>query len=306
VEFGPDGHLHVGSIQKGEERGRPLRTLKFWHAFSLTAPLAVSVAGEHDVRHIALLLPGGAALESRGSLRATTAAGLTGIQTVVSAHDLAEAIVTRFPVPPTLVPRPFNAVSVLTAPATHSGWGTIEPGPKPTSFVPGSVPPNWISATVAACTGTAGASCGKFGVGTSVPRNPPPSEPQLVSTTPVTVKSLLSWAGRTVELLVTVFIMNTGQPTRYMTWTDLYRQMPAANGPLTFPGVIVATGTPPPNPPPAGHTMTWAQETASDYTYITGGAPTKFELRVNGITLAFRSCEYLGHYPGGTPELRCS
>jgi len=126
-----------------------------------------------------------------------------------------------------------------------------------------------------------------------------------VSTTPVTVKSLLSWAGQTVELLVTAQVANPGGMARYMTWTDLYRQVPAANGPLTFPSVIVGTGTPPPHPPPPGQ-KTWEQETAYDFTSPSGrGGPTEFELRVNGITQAFRSCEYVGHYPGA-PELRCS
>jgi hypothetical protein len=300
VEFGPDGHLHVGSMQKGEGHGRPLRTLKFWHAFSLTAPLAVSVAAEHDSLHIVLLLAGGGALQSTGSLRPT--ARLADTPTFVTPHDLAQAIIMKFPDP--LSPHhSFNAATVLSTPGTRSLWATIEPGSHPSTFVPVSVPPQWISTTVTACKAAPGAYCP--GVGTPVLRNPP-AEPQLVSTTPVIVKSLLSWAGQSVVLFVTAQVVNTGGPMRYMTWTDVYRQVPTTNGPLTFPGVIVANGTPPPHPPPPGR-RTWEEETAFDMTSPSGrGAPTEFELHVNGITQAFRSCEYLGHFPGGTPELRCS
>jgi len=125
-----------------------------------------------------------------------------------------------------------------------------------------------------------------------------------VSTTSVSITSVFSWVGQTVELLVTAQVVNTGGKMRYMTWTDLYRQVPTVKGPLTFPGVIVATGTPPPPPPSS---VTWEQETASDFTSPSGRGPQiEFELRVNGITGAVRICEYLTHYPGGAPELRCS
>jgi len=98
-----------------------------------------------------------------------------------------------------------------------------------------------------------------------------------------------------------------------MTWTDLYRQVPSTNGPLTFPGVIVATGTPPAEAGPVNDPL-WEQEAAKDFipnSPSDRGAPIEFELRVNGITQAFRSCEYLvhGYGTGGVlspPELRCS
>jgi len=302
VSVWPDGHLLLGATQKPGQHGTVLRAFRIWHSFRLTSPLVVNIGAEHDSLHIVLLLPGGGALQSTVSLR--PAARLADTPTFVTAHDLAQSIITRFPGPPPKYFHPFNAATVLAVPSTRPLWGTIDPGSQPTTFVPGSVPPNWLSATVTACAAAPGASCP--GVGMSEPRNPPPSDPQLVSTTLVTVKSLLSWAGQIVELLVTAQVVNTGGIMRYMTWTDLYRQVPAANGPLTFPRVIVATGTPPPHPPQPGK-MSWEQETAYDFTSPSGrGAPTEFELRVNGITQAFRSCEYLGHYPGGVPELRCS
>jgi len=299
VSIGPDGHLALGAMQKPEQHGTVLRAFRIWHSFRLTGPLAVSIAAQHDSLHIVLLLPGGGALQSTGSLR--PAARLADTPTFVTPHDLAQAIITRFPGPLPKHVHPFNAATVLAVPGIRP-WGTIDPGNQPTPFGPGSAPPNWISATVTACKAAPGAHCP--GVGTPVRRNPPASEPQLVSATAVSVKSVLSWAGLIVELLVTAQVVNTGGTMRYMTWTDLYRQVPAANGSLTFPGVIVATGTPPPPPPPS---VTWEQETAADFTSPSShGQLTEFELRVNGITQAFRSCEYLTDYPGGAPELRCN
>ena len=301
VSLGPDGDLTLGAMQKPERHGTVLRAFGIWHPFRLTAPLALSIAAEHDRLHLVLLLPGGGALQSTGSLQ--PAARLADTPPFVTPHDLAQAIITRFPGPLPKYHHPFNAATVIAVPGIRP-WGTIDPGSQPTSFAPGSEPPNWIGATVTACAATPGIACP--GLGTSVPRNPPTSEPQLVSTTSVSIKPVFSWVGQTVELLVTAQVVNTGGKMRYMTWTDMYQQVPVANGPFTFPGVIVATGTPPPNPPPPGQ-RTWAEETASDFTSPSGRGPQiEFELRVNGITGAVRICEYLTHYPGGAPELRCS
>ena len=301
VGVGSDGHLLLGATQAPEPHRMVLQAFKLWHPFSLNAPLAVTIDGGHDAWNVVLLLPGGAALQATGSLRSS---GRAGTPAFVTDRDVAQAIIMRFPLPGVVAKLlyPFNAATVPSVLGTL--WGTIQPGSRPTSFVPGSAPPNWVSTTVAACLAAPGASCP--GIGQSKPRNPTASEPQLVSTTSVTVTSMLTWAGQTVELLVTAQVVNTGGMARYMTWTDLYRHVPGTNDPFTFNGVIVATGTPPPNPPPPGH-ISWAEESASDLTSPSHrGAPTEFELRVNGITQAYRSCEYLGHYPGGTPELRCS
>src|SRR5438128_1849283 len=98
VSIGRDGHLLLGAVQTPERHGTVLRALRIWHSFRLTAPLAVSIAAEHDSLHIVLQLPGGGALQSTGSLR--PAARLAGTPTFVTAHDLAQAIITRFPGPP--------------------------------------------------------------------------------------------------------------------------------------------------------------------------------------------------------------
>src|SRR5215470_12802021 len=218
VSLGPDGDLALGAMQKPERHGTVLRAFGIWHPFRLTAPLALSIAAEHDRLHLVLLLPGGGALQSTGSLR--PAARLADTPPFVTPHDLAQAIITQFPLSPRKHSHPFNAATVMAVPGIRgTQWSTIDPGNKPTPFGPGSVPPNWISATVTTCAPAPGASCP--GVGTTVPRNPPASEPQLVSTTSVSVESLLSWAGLTVELLVTAQVVNTGGDLRFMTWTDL-------------------------------------------------------------------------------------
>ena len=296
VSIAHDGHLALGAMQNPEHHGTVLRAFRTWHSFRLTAPLAVSVA-QHDSLHIVLLLPGGGALQATGSLRPATK--LADTPTFATPHDLAQAMITRLPFPKHS--QPFNPATVLAVPGIRP-WGTIDPGNQPTPFGPGSVPPNWISATVTACKSPYDI-CPVLG--TSVPRNPPASWPQLVSTTSVSVKSVLPWASLLVELLVTAQVVNTGGEMRYMTWTDLYSQVPPTNGPLTFPGVIIATGTPPP-PPPVPPPGKWEKETTADFTSPSGRGPLiEFELRVNGITQALRSCEYLTHYPGGVPELRC-
>src|SRR5262244_602930 len=145
VSIAHDGHLALGAMQNPEHHGTVLRAFRTWHSFRLTAPLAVSVA-QHDSLHIVLLLPGGGALQATGSLRPATK--LADTPTFATPHDLAQAMITRLPFPKHS--QPFNPATVLAVPGIRP-WGTIDPGNQPTPFGPGSVPPNWISATVTAC-----------------------------------------------------------------------------------------------------------------------------------------------------------
>jgi hypothetical protein len=127
-----------------------------------------------------------------------------------------------------------------------------------------------------------------------------------VSTTDVTATfsgGLLS-AGKAVELLATAHVVSIGYPTILsMTWQDTYRIVPGANGPVTFPGVVLATGRTS-GEPPAG--TTWAAIFQQRLYSPSGrGVPTVFELRVDGVTLAQQTFFYFASYSGGPPpEIR--
>jgi hypothetical protein len=92
-----------------------------------------------------------------------------------------------------------------------------------------------------------------------------------------------------------------------MTWRDWYHIVPTAHGPVTFPGVIVANARvyTSGHTPPAG--KTWGDVAADMLTSPSGmGAPTDFELFVDGISVAAMRCGYIGHgTPGGPPALKC-
>jgi hypothetical protein len=142
------------------------------------------------------------------------------------------------------------------------GFGRIEPGTSPTPFAPQTFPPNWVRSVVVTCyvppagswgPGGPGTASGVpvFEPGTEVRRGPYPG--YIVSTTPVRVICPGSEAGKVVELRVTERVATLGYPTILsMTWQDIYRIVPAVDGPVDFPGVIVATGRVPPTPPPPG------------------------------------------------------
>jgi hypothetical protein len=126
VSIAPDGHLALGAMQKPEQHGRILRAFKIWHSFRLIAPLAVSIAAEHDSLHIVLLLPGGGALQSTGSLR--PAARRADTPTFATPHDLAHAIITRFPGPLPKYVHPFNAATVMAVPRIRREARPPQPG----------------------------------------------------------------------------------------------------------------------------------------------------------------------------------
>jgi hypothetical protein len=306
VDLGADGHLQLASLEAPHHPGQPLRTFNVWHRLALDAPLSVIVIGEGHAHHIVLLLPGGAALQSTGSPH-RQAEHHTQSPKFVTTADLAQAILDWTPSPSLPVLRftfPFTRPSVLKVGVVSQPWGTIEPDSKATPFLPGSVPPTWISATVAVCKASPGASCA------------PPGTPQsrtigtqLFSLTSVTVKSMLTWAGKTVDLVATTQVTNPGGCcSRYMTVTDVYRMVPGANGPITFQNVIAATALPE-DDRPIYKGKTRGEEAAYDLTGYPGypppggrGAPTLFELHVNGITQAYKDCEYFGNFPFGAPE----
>jgi hypothetical protein len=288
-----EGGLHLTSVD-GQSDWR-IPALPTWHGFRLRSPLALTIPTEKDERHVLVLLPGGAALWSSGSIGTREADSPTTVSTSAIAEHILYKHGSMFGV------LPFDR-SLLSSSSSKPLWGTIEPGDSPSSFGPGGVPPHWISATVATSYGGPGQPGQPSPTGSPVRRGPFPG--YIVSVTPATVNWPLSMTGRVVQLHVTSHIVSVGLPTvLFMTWTDVYQMVPQTFGPVTFPGVIVATGHVPTRPPAPG--TSWPAEVAKMFTSSSGqGAPTEFELRVEGVTVATRSCQFQGRFPG-TPALSC-
>jgi hypothetical protein len=169
-------------------------------------------------------------------------------------------------------------------------------------------PPNWVNATVVNCEqaplGSAAPVGGglvmlpcPFTPGESVQRGPFPV--YVTSVTPVTVTSTLSMAGRVVQLLVTSVVHSVGNvAVLYSAWRDVYQVVPSTNGPVVFPNVIVATGRAGTNT----HFSTWGPDAEAAFTTAAGtGAPVEFELRIDGITFAARSCKFNARFYPQSP-----
>jgi hypothetical protein len=221
------------------------------HPLDLDAPFAVAFDAEGD-RRLAVLLPGGVAVMA-GSAR--TPVSEAQRQKVFGSPGFAGAVL-RLPI-----------ADVLAKPGYwytfHKfGFGRIEPSTSPAPFAPQTFPPNWVRSVVVTCYVPPAGSYGAGGPGTAsgVPVFEPGSEVRrgpypgyIVSTTPVRVTCPGSEAGKVVELRATAHVATIGIPTILsMTWQDIYRVVPAVDGPVDFPGVIVATGRFPPTPPPPG------------------------------------------------------
>lgn len=316
VLVAPDGQLVLRS--PAQSAAYELATTRAWHELELLSPLALHVPGENEAGHVVMLFPGGAALQAIG-----WSGALPATMDFPPSKSLANAVIEWLP--PTLATAlPFDRAKLFNPWAKI--WGSIQPGPSPTGFGPSGTPPNWIGATVATswAQGLGPAPTGPIsgpphshweasGAEGSGNEPIPPGTPALrgafpsiiYSVTPVTVTATMSMVGRVVRLQVTSHVVTLGGVTwAIATWTDVYQIVPSANGPVTFPGVIVATAHVVPNAPPAPMT-TWAAEAQKWFTLPTGGgAPTVFELRLDGMWITERTCEYLGRFPG-SPEMRC-
>ena len=297
VDIDATGHLELTPFESLHDAGKALHTVTTWHPFTLDAPVGVTVPADHG-QHIVLLLPNGSALQATGSPRRDDGRARHAF---VTPRALAEALLDWTPSPrwPT-VKLPFNRLTVLlTFGGFAPAWGTIEPGTQPTPFIDPTLAPTWIDAVVAECKTAPGATM----IAPGTHENRRTLRDQLVSLVPVTVKSMVSWAGKTIELLVTSQVVSPGGYARYMTWTDTYSMVASSNAPYTFQNVIAASAL-------VYHALPYVKKTAGEeaayiLTSPSGrGAPTTFELRVNGVRQAYKACEYLGHFPGGTPELR--
>ena len=273
------------------------------HPLALEEPLAVTVAGKGRERQLAVLLPGGRAL-----IAGSAAAAPGEAPPRVAPAPLAEAILLKYHLPGT----PLLQRSDFWRSFHKYLFGTIEPGTAPTGFGPQTFPPNWVGTTVVTCYVPPAGSYGPGGPGTAsgVPPFPPgtmvrrgPFPGYLVSTTPVRVTCPGGAAGQVVELRVTAHVATVGIPTILsMTWEDVYRIVPAAGGPVDFPGVIVATGRVPTSPPPPG--TTWAAKVQAQRSSSTGfGVPIVLDLYVAGHWVASRQMGYYASYPGGPPPV---
>jgi len=273
-----------------------------WHDQPFDEPVALDLEGEHD-HSIALLLPGGLALQATGYYGQVRSSPSSPVRDFVDFHDKLLAFHKKF------ADRFNTKLWTLT-------WGKVVPATPAAPFVPASFPPNWVSTRVVTCVVPPAGSYGPAGPGTASgvpPFNPGdvinrgPFKGYYVSTTNVTatVSAGVQLPGKTVELLVTAHVVTTGFPTILsMTWQDTYRIVAGANGPVIFPGVVLATGRTPTSEPPGG--TTWeAQVQELLYSSSGRGVPTVFELRVDSVTLAEKTFYYFASYAGGPPpEIR--
>ena len=268
------------------------------HPLELDAPLAVAFEVEEGDRRVAVLLPGGVTMVA-GAAR--TPAADVSRQQLFGSPGFASAVLLKLPIG--IVQKPAYLI-----PYHKFFFGTIEPGRSPAPFAPQTFPPNWVRSVVVTCyvppagswgPGGPGTASGVpvFTPGTDVRRGPYPG--YIVSTTPVRVTCPGSEAGKVVELRVTEHVATLGYPTILsMTWQDIYRIVPAVDGPVDFPGVIVATGRVPPTPPPPG--VSYTAQVQAKLTSPTGfGVPTVFDLYLDGNWIASRQMGYYASYPGG-------
>ena len=298
LEASEDGHIVLVS-DTGE--ATPVPTVRDWHDQVFDAPVVLDVEKE-DVHALVLLLPGGVALHSSGSY------GQVRTLPAVTVHDLTTFYEGIFKLHKLKFGSFFNP-NLWTL-----NWGKVLPTTPAVPFVPAGFPPNWVSTKVVTCEAPPASSYGPqpgtqsgnppFQPGDVVLRGPFKS--YYVSTTDVTAtfSGGLLLAGKTVELLVTAHVVWIGYPTIVsMTWQDTYRIVPGANGPVTFPGVVLVTGRSS-GELPAG--TTWPAMFQQALSSPSGlGVPTVFELRVDGVTLAEQTFFYFASYSGGPPpEIR--
>lgn len=272
------------------------------HPMDLDAPFAVAFDAEEGDRRLAVLLPGGVAVMA-GAARTPPADAQR--QQIFGSPGFAGAVL-KLPIAD-VVAKPGYLV-----PYHKFLFGKIEPGTSPAPFAPQTFPPNWVRSVVVTCyvppagsygPGGPGTASGVpvFTPGTEVRRGPYPG--YIVSTTPVRVTCPGSEAGKVVELRVTEHVATIGVPTILsMTWQDIYRVVPTVDGPVDFPGVIVATGRFPPTPPPPG--VNYTSQVQARLTSPTGfGVPVEFDLYLDGAWIASRQMGYYASYPGGPPPV---
>jgi hypothetical protein len=105
-----------------------------------------------------------------------------------------------------------------------------------------------------------------------------------------------------VELRATAHVATIVPTILSMTWQDIYRVVPAVDGPVDFSGVIVATGRFPKTPRrPASTTPRRWQGRLTSPTGV--GVPVTFDLYLDGVWIASRQMAYYASYAGGPPPV---
>jgi len=327
VDVLAEGHFLLSSAS--ERRSWIVEASRTCHELKVASPLALSVPAGEDEENIVVLFPGGGGLLATGSRKKSPAGshkkspGRALASKFLPTPLIVESILKWMPVArlqwnlfgtKELKDLPIGRLLLLFPFLT--GIGTIEPGTSPARFAPMMTPPNWVGARVVDCTAAPSGSSGAYGPGTAPPCTFTPGEPigrapaagYVTSTTPVTVTSSVSLAGRVVQLLVTSAVVWVGTATvMYSRWTDVYQVLPQNNEPISFPGVIVATGIAAKDAP----SSTWVPDAESAFTTRGPGSgyPVVFELRVEGFTFATRSCKFNAqlYYPQSSadPTLFC-
>ena len=282
----------AGEIVLVSDAGTPIevQAAKDWHDQPFDQPVALDLEGERD-HSIALLLPGGVALHAAGAygqVRSSPPAAA-----VRDFNDFNEKIFTF---------HKLKFAERFIANRWTLNWGKVVPATPASLFVPASFPPNWASTRVVTCF-VPPPGWPPYNPGDILSRGP--FKGHYVSTTNVTatVSAGVRLPGKTVELLVTAHVVTLGLPTILsMTWQDTYRIVAGANGPVTFPGVILATGRTPTTEPSDG--TSWATHVQERFYSTSGrGVQTVFELRVDGVTLAEETFYYFASYAGGPPPV---
>ncbi|HZD32452.1 MAG TPA: hypothetical protein VE779_12420 [Candidatus Angelobacter sp.] len=301
----PDRSMLISS--QTERRHWNISATRTWHEFNLTSPLALGVLQE-QTQLVVALFPGGVAFVSGGARKVSAKVPKPKLP---PPQLIVEAIQEWLTWPP-LRPQsklPFEK-EVLLGGYHALRFGEIQAVPTPTRFAPMSTPPNWIGAIAVTC-----AAAGYPYI--PCPYTPGDSEPRgafphyVTATVGVTASAVPTiQAGNVVQLLVTSLVMDVSvgnTESMVSTWTDTYQIVATASGPVTFPGVILATGR-----DSSSSAGVWVSDADAAFTSHDGpgtGTPVHFELRINGITIVTRDCKYNANEnpksPGG-PLLTCS
>jgi hypothetical protein len=274
------------------------------HPLKLDEPFAVAFEPKEGDRRVAVLLPGGIAAVA-GSAR-TPASDARRQQIFLSPGFVGAVMDLHLKKPLTDLISSAENFHVFQ----RFLFGKIEPGASPTPFAPQTFPPNWVRSVVMTSYVPPAGSSTPAGPGTAtgVPVSAPGTEVRrgpypgyIVSTTPVRVTCPVDDAGKAVELRVTAPVATLGSPIILsMTWQDTYRIVPGMNGPVDFPGVIVATGQVPTTPPQPG--VSYAAQVQAALGSQTGfGVPVIFDLYLDGTWIGTRKMGYYASYQGGPP-----
>lgn len=303
----PSGIYHVDEGQgdqlqlSPQDGAKPLlmAAMAVEHDVEVLSPVALTVPFDADQHHVLLLQPGGRALDAAGSLSGVRGRGPL---TALGAGKIATGVQT----------------SVLWRPSLASALGPgtrlrvfdyqLTPAPSATSFTGCVKPAGWVSAAVAESYVAPAGSATPMGPGTATGYNPfPPGSPWGRGAFPgyhcafgsVTITPPPSSKPPTGQhrLLVTSYVYTAGGTLLSMTVTDVYHVTP---GNWTLSQVILATGRTATTPVNYDYRRVVTQYYAS----LPNGSPVKFELQVDGVSVAEKHCTFKASMTQA-PTLKC-